>query len=76
MPPSITDLLNGAVALPSPPAVYLRLTQVLGSPHWSTDEVAAVLATDTGLTARLLRLVNSPYYGIVHEDRDRPPSEE
>ncbi len=64
MPPSITDLLDGAVALPSPPAVYLRLTQVLGSPHWSTDEVAAVLATDTGLTARLLRLVNSPYYGL------------
>ena len=51
--------------LVSMPAVYLRLKAVIENPSFSMADVAAVISQDPAITARLLRQVNSPYFGFV-----------
>ncbi|MGE4553144.1 MAG: HDOD domain-containing protein [Desulfovibrionaceae bacterium] len=46
------------------PDVYFRLRETLAKPGASAAQVAGVVAADPGLSARLLRLVNSPMYGF------------
>lgn len=44
--------------------IYVRLTEVMDHPLSSAADVGKVIGEDPGLTARLLRLVNSPMYGF------------
>lgn len=50
--------------LVSLPAVYLRLKAVLDDPDFTMADVEAVISQDPAMTARLLRQVNSPYFGF------------
>jgi putative nucleotidyltransferase with HDIG domain len=52
------------VSVTSLPGVYLRLSAVVSDPRSSAADVGRVIAEDPGLTARLLRLVNSAMYGF------------
>jgi HD-like signal output (HDOD) protein len=49
--------------LASLPAVYLEVKRVLDDPNGSLGQLAAAMATDPAMTARVLRVVNSPFYG-------------
>lgn len=62
--PRASDLLKGVVSVTSLPGVYLRLSAVVSDPRSSAADVGRVIAEDPGLTARLLRLVNSAMYGF------------
>ncbi|PUB90163.1 MAG: hypothetical protein DBP01_08555, partial [gamma proteobacterium symbiont of Ctena orbiculata] len=33
-------------------------------PHCSSTKLAEIISTDVDISARLLRLVNSPFYGL------------
>jgi putative nucleotidyltransferase with HDIG domain len=59
-----SDLLKGFQGVASLPGVYLRLSEVVSDPRASAADVGRVIAEDPGLTARLLRLVNSAMYGF------------
>lgn len=59
------DIVQLEVRLPPLPAVMLELQDVLQRRNFSADQVAAVIAKDPGLTAWILKLVNSPYYGFA-----------
>ena len=52
------------------PEVYLRLKELLAQPDYSMADVALIIGQDPALTARLLRLVNSPLFWAGHKDRD------
>ena len=58
------DLIRGAVEVGTIQSMYERLVQVIDHPLSSASDVGRVIAEDPGLTARLLRLVNSPIYGF------------
>lgn len=58
------DLVRGAVEVGTVQGLYERLTKVIDHPLSSAADVGRVIAEDPGLTARLLRLVNSPIYGF------------
>ena len=62
MPPSPQELVREAIGLPSPPQIFQQLTEVLDNPRGSTAQIADIIGLDSGLTARLLRLVNSAFY--------------
>ena len=51
--------------LVSLPAVYLRLKAVLDDPNFTMADVEGVISQDPAMTARLLRQVNSPYFGFA-----------
>jgi len=50
--------------LPSLPAVVLKIQDRINDPMSNHSEIASLLITDQSLSARVLRLVNSSYYGV------------
>ncbi|MFB4204989.1 hypothetical protein KBTX_01529 [wastewater metagenome] len=65
--PVAHDLVRTLHDLPSPPEVYRQLTVELDRPEWTPGRIARVIGVDAGVTARVLRMVNSPYYGVGRE---------
>lgn len=55
-------LMNMPTALPVVPKVVHTLIQTFEREDVSIDEVARCIGADPGLSAKLLRLANSPYY--------------
>jgi putative nucleotidyltransferase with HDIG domain len=55
-----------ASALPSSPVLYAQITHVISDPAWSPDQVATVIEGDTAMTAKVLQLANSAFFGIGH----------
>lgn len=51
-------------SLPTLPIVALRIGEVIHSNNVSVQQVAEIMRTDPATSAKLLRLVNSPYFGI------------
>jgi putative nucleotidyltransferase with HDIG domain len=51
-------------SLPTLPIVALRIGEVVHNKNVSVQQVADILRTDPAMSAKLLRLVNSPYFGI------------
>ncbi len=50
--------------LPSPPAIYQELSRALSSDRTSTRDIALIVERDPALAVRILRLVNSSYFGL------------
>jgi len=62
--PSATKLVADQTQLASLPDVYYRIVETLNSPGSSASQIAEVVSRDPNLAARLLRLVNSAFYGF------------
>jgi len=58
------DLVKKAATVASLPSVYLRLMEVVYHPHSSASDIGKIVGEDPGITARLLRIVNSTFYGF------------
>ncbi len=58
------ELVAESVKLISLPDIYLRTRVVLNDPESSAQDLGDVLRIDPGLTARVLRLANSSFYGF------------
>ncbi len=57
------DILVQAKKIPSLPSVVMKLRQYLNDPEVNFDELAKVIEYDPGLTANVLQLANSAYFG-------------
>lgn len=57
------DLVKRHVKLVSLPDIYFRIAEVLENPYSSSSKVGEVVGKDPSLSAKLLKLVNSPFYG-------------
>jgi HD-like signal output (HDOD) protein len=64
-PPTPTALIAGDEAMGSFPEVYFELQSALDNPGSSDAHIADIIGRDPGLTARLLKLANSPLYGFA-----------
>lgn len=62
--PSLRATVGQIAALPSPPGVYLALRQALANPSASLQDVALIIERDVALTAKILQLVNSAFFGL------------
>lgn len=51
-------------ALPSLPSSYFQILQEINSPFAQADKVGAIIARDPAMTAKLLQLVNSAFFGL------------
>jgi HD-like signal output (HDOD) protein len=51
--------------LPTLPATYQRLVDCLKDPNASMEEVGKIISGDPAMTARLLKVVNSAYFGLA-----------
>lgn len=61
--PSPQWLVQEAASLVSLPDVFLRINGMINDQTASLQKIGEVVALDAGLSARLLKVVNSPLYG-------------
>ena len=62
--PSLADIVSHIHSLPAMPAVALELLQTLSGGDPDVDALASRIARDQAITARVLRVANSPFYGL------------
>ena len=48
----------------SPPVIYLKLQKALSDPDVSFGDFSDIISADPNLAARMLRIANSPFYGL------------
>ncbi len=58
------DLLKGDLQLTTPPSIYLALKNTINDPKKNIHDAADIIEKDPALSARLLRIVNSAFYGF------------
>jgi HD-like signal output (HDOD) protein len=58
------QLLMKGRDLPSFPQIYMQITEELQAGTGDIDRIADIVRRDPGLIARVLQLVNSPFYGL------------
>ncbi|MBT5868018.1 MAG: HDOD domain-containing protein [Nitrospinaceae bacterium] len=61
------EFFQSDIQIPSLPDVYYDFKDAMDNPEASFEEISDVIATDPGLSARLLRIVNSAYFGFPSE---------
>ncbi len=62
--------LAHVTSLPAFPRIYQQIVEELESGEGNLDRIARVVLQDPGLTARVLQLVNSPFYGLRRQVSD------
>jgi HD-like signal output (HDOD) protein len=60
----LQDRIKTIANLPTLPHIASRLMQIVNSPDTSADTVASLVSQDISLSAKVLRLANSAFYGI------------
>lgn len=61
----LSDASLNNIDLPSLPTIFYRITNVINNPRSSSKDVADIVSLDTSLSTRLLRIVNSAFYGFA-----------
>ena len=62
--PDLKRIVAGIDDLPTLPRTVLKITELVNDPKSSAKDLAKVITDDQILTARLLKLVNSSFYGL------------
>lgn len=60
----LKELVAKMGSLPSVPSLYFKIMQELQSPDASVDRIGEIVSQDPAMTAKLLQLVNSAFFGI------------
>jgi HD-like signal output (HDOD) protein len=61
---TLKQLVSRIDSLPSLPALYLQIMEELQSPGTSFKRVGDIIAKDVGMTAKILQMVNSAFFGL------------
>jgi HD-like signal output (HDOD) protein len=65
--PEIQKLVAELRTLPSIPTVFFRIVEALQQPDCPLESISQVVASDPALTAKVLQLVNSAFFGFARE---------
>ena len=57
-------------SVPSLPTLYLRLQKLLAQDRASLEDLGRIVAQDLGMSAQMLKLVNSSYFGLARPFSD------
>ncbi len=60
----VEDVVDAEIKIASFPDIFFKVKKVVDDPTASAQEIAAVVGLDVGISAQLLKLVNSPLYGF------------
>ncbi len=67
---TIEEIVSKTTDLPTIPAAAIKVMRETQNPDSSAATIARILVTDQALSARVLRLANSAYYGLVRKVTD------
>lgn len=60
----IEEVLKGSMKLPTLPGIAMKILELVRHEDTNLKEIADVLSTDPPLSAQVLKLINSPLYGV------------
>ncbi len=63
-PDCLRAMIASLESVPTPPELYFDISKKLSAPDCSLDEVGALVQQDPAMSAKLLQLVNSAYFGV------------
>lgn len=62
--PELKEVVSRLDSLPSLPSLYLELNEELNKTEQSLEKVSRLIAADMAMTAKILQLVNSAFFGL------------
>jgi HD-like signal output (HDOD) protein len=62
--PKLRELAARMDSLPSVPSLYTKIVQKLRDPEVGLDEIGQIIGQDLAMTAKILKLVNSSFFGL------------
>ncbi len=65
--PELRQLASRSNELPSAPRTYVEIASALGNPNSSSRAVAEIVERDIAISARVLQLVSSGFYGLSRQ---------
>jgi HD-like signal output (HDOD) protein len=66
-PQRIRRITESVIGLPTLPTVVSKMIELVDNPRTSAASLARLISTDQSLTAKILKLANSAYYGFPRE---------
>jgi len=64
---NLDEIVHDIEDLVSLPGVFVQINQLIDDPTCTSEQIAEVISRDPGLTVRVLRVANSPMYGLRAE---------
>jgi len=65
--PTLKQLASQMISIPTLPSLYTELVHVLEDPESTLEHISAIVAKDMGMTAKILKLVNSAFFGLPRQ---------
>lgn len=63
----LRKITESIIGLPTLPAVITQIISLIDNPQTSARDVSRIISTDQALTAKILKLANSAFYGFPRE---------
>ncbi len=63
----LKDIVSSIDSLPSLPTVYAKLQKKIRDPEASLEDIGDIIAQDIAMTAKVLQLVNSSFFGLYQK---------
>ena len=63
----LQQLVARMAHLPSIPSLYSEIVEKMNDPEAALEDVGVIIAKDPGMTAKILKLVNSAFFGLRRE---------
>jgi putative nucleotidyltransferase with HDIG domain len=60
----LKDIISSIDTLPSLPSIYAKLQKKIREPEASLDDIGKIISQDIAMTAKILQLVNSAFFGL------------
>ncbi len=60
----MVTLLDKIEEIPTLPTIYTKVTTLIANPNSTVNEIARVIEMDQALTSKILRIVNSSFFGF------------
>ena len=66
----LKDMISQLRSIPSLPELYVKIVQELRSSQVDLNHISALISQDTAMTAKILQLVNSAFFGMARHVSD------
>ena len=63
-PEYIKEKVQSIIQLPALPTIAMEVVEMVDNPKTSASKLGKVISTDQALTAKVLKIANSPFYGF------------
>jgi HD-like signal output (HDOD) protein len=68
--PGLQSIIAAIDRVPTPRRVFYEINEAIHHPHTRLDDIAAIIERDTGISCKILQLVNSAFFGQCQQVMD------